>query len=152
MRMRQTERELTEAELYDKAAGWCARAEHCASETALKLRQWGCTDSSVQERITERLREEGYINDMRYCRAFVHDKTAYQGWGRLKTRAMLWAKGLDEAAIEAALADTDKDDYDKALRKAAAKYGAADKERAVRFMTQRGFTYEEALRMTDGKE
>ena len=66
-------REWSMAELQSKAEAYCAHAEHCTSEIMEKMRVWGAT--SVQaEQVTERLIDEKYIDETRYCRAFVHDK------------------------------------------------------------------------------
>ena len=80
--------ELSKQEALDKAQAYCARSEHCASDVRRKLREWA-VDPSLYDFIEEKLYEDNYLNDVRFCKAYVHDKTAYQRWGRLKTQAGL---------------------------------------------------------------
>ena len=78
-------------ELRHKAEAYCATAEHCCSEVHNKLQLWGA-NKEYATIILQRLQADGYINEARYCHAFAHDKVAYQGWGRVKIKAALYAK------------------------------------------------------------
>lgn len=129
-------------ELMTKAEHYTAAAEHCVYDVQLKLRQWGCT-SADEQTIIAHLQQEHFIDQQRYARAFVHDKLLYQGWGRNKLRAGLYAKHIDEATIDAALGTIHEDDYRSVLRKAAAQKKGATREQLLRFLYQRGFTYDE---------
>lgn len=101
---------LTENELLLKASAYCAHTERCPSEVKAKLRQWGVEDESAPDRIVERLKEEGYIDELRYCRAFSADKFRFNRWGRQKILCALLQKGLPRTLIEEALSDiTDED-------------------------------------------
>jgi len=128
--------------LISRAERYCAMAEHCISDVALKLRQWGCRPEDEQT-VLEHLTQSGYIDEQRYANAFVHDKVAYQGWGRNKLKAGLFAKFVDEATIDAALKTIDAADYRRALNKAAAQKKGATREQLLRFLLQRGFTFDD---------
>lgn len=137
------------AELQSKAEAYCAHAEHCTSEIMEKMRVWGAT--SVQaEQVTERLIDEKYIDETRYCRAFVHDKLLYQGWGRVKMRAALQAKRLPSACIAAALEDIDETEYFRVLEKVIQKKKGSP-EQVMRFCLQRGFTLSETKHLLKGQ-
>ena len=125
-----------------KAQSYCARSEHCASEIKEKLWQWGCTDEQWRNEITESLEADRYIDAKRYCHAYVHDKVAYQCWGRVKIRLMLQEKKLPEALIEEALADIDETLYIENLKKALGKH-KDDRERAIRYALQKGYEWKE---------
>lgn len=103
-------KELTEREAYNKAAVYCSRSEHCASEVCEKLRQWGVTDTEVQLRIVQQLVDENYINERRFCQAFVHDKFHFNHWGRQKIAMYLFQKRLPSAFVEEALQEIGDDD------------------------------------------
>lgn len=133
--------EWSEDDWYAKAARYCAAAEHCPQEVRDKLRQWEYDGDT--ETLLRRLREDGYTDDRRYCRAYVHDKTAFQGWGKRKIQAMLLAKRLPEEEINAALAETDEEDYRKTLLHLAEQKKGLGKEKLLRFLLQRGFAYQE---------
>ncbi len=137
------------ADLRNKAETYCASAEHCIWDVRQKLRQWGATNEDT-ESIISHLQAERFVDELRYCQAFVHDKLLYQGWGRMKMRAQLQAKHLSTAAIEQALNEIDRDTYMSVLTRVLAtkkrSIKSADpqaREKLIRFAMQRGFTYDE---------
>lgn len=101
---------MTEKEAFNKAALYCSRSEHCASEVCEKLWQWGVVDEAVRLRIVQQLTDEKYLDDDRYCRAFVHDKFHFNHWGRQKIALYLSRKRLPSACIEEALNEITDDD------------------------------------------
>lgn len=140
--------ETTEYSLHDlttKAEHYAAAAEHCAYDVRLKLRQWGCT-SADEQTIIAHLQRNGYIDHRRYARAYTHDQVAYHGWGRNKIKAALCQKFIDEQAINDALQDIDTQAYTHALQRAIAQKKGATREQLLRFLLQRGFTYDEIHR------
>lgn len=141
--------EWSSDELRNKAEIYCASAEHCCSEVLIKLQQWGA-DSEQSQQIIQQLQTNGYIKEERYCRAFVHDKVLYQGWGRMKVQAALYAKHLPEQYIDAAIEAIDETEYNAVLQRAMQTKKRAIKssdpmarEKLIRFLLQRGFTYDE---------
>ena len=141
--------EWSSDELKSKAEAYCANAEHCSSELALKLQQWGAEQQQA-EHIIAQLKEHHYIDEERYCRAFVHDKLLYQGWGRIKIQAALYAKRLPSVHINTALNSIDRTEYLGILKRVITTKKRAIKsndpmarEKLIRFCLQRGFTYDE---------
>ena len=137
-----TNRELSQAEWLSKAESYCAVAERCRQEVSTKLQQWGAPDA-LHEPILRALEQRGFLDAMRYCRAFVHDKILFQGWGRIKVRMALRQKGLPSPAIEQGMSAVDDDEYGQILRRVAAKKKGANREQLARFLLQRGFSYDE---------
>ena len=135
-------RELSKAEALDKAQVYCARAEHCLADVKRKLYEWG-VNPNFFDFIEENLYAGDYLNDARFCRAYVHDKVAYQGWGRLKIQAGLRAIDLPEKEIREALENIDNAVYVKNLRALIASRKKDSEDKCVRFLIQRGFTYDE---------
>ena len=136
-------------ELKSKAEAYCATAEHCPSELTTKLQQWGANPDDIED-IIAHLKAQRYINEERYCRAFAHDKVLYQGWGRVKIRAALYAKHLPANDIQIALDSLDETEYFDTLKRVMATKKRAIKsndpmarEKLIRFCLQRGFTYDE---------
>ena len=141
--------EWSEAELRTKAEAYCATAEHCVWEVHQKLQQWGATTEQI-ENILAHLQEAGYVDEQRYCHAFVHDKLLYQGWGRMKMRAQLQAKHLPSAKITEALNAINEKEYMQVLERVMAYKKRTIKstdpqarEKLIRFCLQRGFSYED---------
>ena len=137
--------ELSKQEALDKAQVYCARAEHCAADVRRKLWEWG-VDPKMHDDIEEKLYTDGYLNDERFCKAYVHDKVAYQRWGRIKIQAGLRALQLPESAIQEALDGIDENVYKENLTYLAHQHRSDAPEKRMRFLLQRGFTYEEVRR------
>ena len=145
-------KQLTYDQLLVKAEDYCAQSEHCVADVMEKLYAWGCSDKSARERIAEHLIDNNFINHDRYCHAYTHDKMLYQGWGKQKIQMMLRLKHLPEDNIEQALADIDDQTYEDVLRKVIDtklsffKIDDNAEIRLLRFLTQRGFEYDRAIR------
>ena len=131
--------------LLERAARYCAGAEHCAADVAQLLERLGATGVQIDE-VIGILKEQKYIDEQRYCRAFVHDKVAFQGWGRMKIVMGLRAKRLPEAAIQEALEDIDEKIYASNMRKAIQSKRGQDRQKVMRFMLQRGYTFDDLRR------
>ena len=70
---------MTEEEPLNRVAAYCSDAEHCRAEVSDKLQKWGIAYDAI-ERILARLEAEKYIDDERYCRAFIGDKFRFAKW------------------------------------------------------------------------
>ena len=140
--------ELSKAEWLNKAEAYCARAEHCAADVRRKLFEWGAPEETEEglnlfDFIEQKLYENDFLNDARFCHAYVHDKVEYQSWGRLKIQAGLQALQLPSSDIYEALKSIDEIEYFRNLRKLIASRRTDPEEKRLRFLLQRGFTYEE---------
>lgn len=102
--------------LYQAMTALCARREYCCADIAEKLRKKGATQEQTAVLI-DRLIEEGYIDEGRYARAFVHDKILYNGWGRVKVAQHLCAKGVCPAYIQEAMPCITEEQYAEAFQK-----------------------------------
>jgi len=134
--------ELSKAEWLNKAEAYCARAEHCAADVRRKLFEWGAPADLFDE-IEKSLYANDFLNDARFCHAYVHDKVAYQSWGRMKIQAGLRALQIPESAIRVALDRIDENQYFTNLRALARQRKSDSPDKLQRFLAQRGFTYEE---------
>ena len=139
-------KELTPGEALNKAAAYCTLCERCVSEVTAKLPAWGVPHCE-QEKIITRLIEEKFINEARYCHAFVNDKVRFNRWGRIKIRAALSEKRLPRELINEAMDNIDEEQYTEILTATiAAKRkelkGVNDyttKQKIMRFAASRGF-------------
>ena len=135
-------RELSKREWLDKAEAYCAKSEHCAADVRRKLYEWGAPADLFDE-IEQNLYANNFLNDARFCHAYVHDKVAYQSWGRLKIQAGLRALDLPEAEIRKSLDEIDEIQYQKNLQSLIASRHSDSPDKLLRFLAQRGFTYDE---------
>lgn len=106
---------ISPAEALNKATAYCTLCERCISEVSKKLTTWGVPPAE-QQRIIDRLQDEGFINEERYCRAFVNDKLRFNRWGRVKIRAALYEKRLPREYITQAIEQIDEEQYMQTLR------------------------------------
>ena len=134
--------ELSKLEALTKAQAYCARAEHCAADVRRKLYEWQI-DPDLFDFIEKNLYENDYLNDARFCSAYVHDKIEYQRWGRLKIQAGLRALQLPEREIQEAIKTIDERVYTQNIRHLAASRRTASYEQQMRYLLQRGFTLDE---------
>ena len=138
---------LTAAEALARAAALCDKCEQCSPDIIKKLAAWGISTSD-SAKIIQRLKETRYLDDMRFARAYAHDKMAYSGWGRNKIIQGLWAKRLAREYIEASCDELDEEEYnDIALRVVRSKVRSLpgglstyeNRMKVMRFGVQRGF-------------
>ncbi|MBO5864462.1 MAG: RecX family transcriptional regulator [Bacteroidaceae bacterium] len=106
---------ISPSEALNKAAAYCTLCERCISEVSAKLTAWGVPQTE-QEEIIARLTNEKFIDEERYCRAFVNDKVKFNRWGRIKITAALREKNLPQEYIKEALENIDDDIYLQALK------------------------------------
>ncbi len=129
----------------ERAARYCAGAEHCVADVEQLLARLGANDVQIDE-VIGILQKQQYLDEQRYCRAFVHDKVAFQAWGRMKIIMGLRAKHLPEQEIQQALEDMDETVYASNIRKAIQSKRGQDKQKIIRFMLQRGYTFDDLRR------
>ena len=152
-----TNERLTKAELQDKAEAYCSRQEHCRSEVAAKLAAWGAEAGEADD-ILSALEGDGFIDDARYSRFYIHDKYLYDKWGWHKIAQALSLKRIP-SSVYAPLMDEviDRDEYLEILsRLLAAKrrtVKAADnytlRQKLLRFALQRGYSIDDASQCLD---
>ena len=107
-------KQYTFDELLHKAASYCSISEHCVSEVEAKLMVWNAS-SADRKRIVAHLKKGGFINEQRFCSAFVKDKFRFNKWGKIKISLELEAKGLDGNLINNAISLIDEDEYEEML-------------------------------------
>ena len=139
-------KELTSGEALNKAAAYCTLCERCQSEVSTKLTAWGVPHDE-QEKIITRLIEEKFIDESRYCRAFVNDKVKFNRWGRIKITAALREKHLPQEHIKEALENIDEEAYMQSLkevieikrRELKGKDDFATQQKIIRHAASRGY-------------
>ncbi len=129
---------MTETEGKTLAERYCSGAEHCCFEVRAMLQRHEAESGDI-DRILKHLIKEGYIDESRYARAFVHDKVRFAKWGRVKIAQALWQKRIPQDVADSALATIDEDEYMTALNDVAqsryrAAKGATEYERKMKAM------------------
>jgi recX family len=99
-----------------RAASFCAESERSVAEVERKLRKWGVDGDDI-DNIIDKLKSDDFVNDERYCKAYINDRFRLNHWGKVKIRYELGKRDVDRQYIDAALADIDDDEYTEVLRK-----------------------------------
>ena len=141
---------MTESEGKTLAERYCSGAEHCCLEVRAMLERHKAESEDI-DRILKYLVKEGYVDESRYVRAFVHDKVRFAKWGRNKIAQALWQKRIPQNVADDALSSIDEDEYMAALKDVVkSRYrtvkGATEYERKMKTMkTVCGRGYEPSL-------
>jgi regulatory protein len=139
-------RDLIVKETYAKMAQLCSRSEQCSADIRKKMIAYEIMDELVEE-IISKLKEEKFLDDERYVKAYISDKFRLNKWGKIKMRYYLKAKGLSDDLIEIGLHEIKEEQYKKAListlKEKAKTIKSGDKfdkmGQIIRFAQSRGF-------------
>ena len=133
----------------DKMRRLCSRREYCVSDIRAKLMKELDGDVQKVETAINKLKEERYVDYLRYATAYARDKAAISGWGATKIRYMLSAKGVAKDVISEALNEVDEAKASSRLEKLLEnKYKSLKddpqwKIKLLRFALGRGYSYDE---------
>lgn len=97
-----------------KIMNTCARAEKCSWDVRQKLRRWDLSESQI-ESIIKQLTEQEFVDDERFARAYVKDKSQFNSWGKTKIRYHLQAKRIPAAFISKAMKGIKEEVYHEQL-------------------------------------
>lgn len=172
-----TESELEELEtesqfgkLYGRALEYCLMRPHSAKElrdylyrktrtTKLKSKKTGelydkpGVSQEVAARVFDRLIEKGYIDDEKFTRYWIENRSLTKGTSRRKLTAELRAKGVETGVIERHLAESSRDEESelaKVIAKKRSRY--PDDQKFIQYLMRQGFLYDDiklALRPED---
>lgn len=138
----------------------CSRRECCSAEILEKLKRSGLSESDSAE-ILQSLRRSGYIDDSRYAAAFARDRSSLSGWGAAKIAFQLRRKGISDEILRSALSAIDSSKAASRLHEVLlVKWKELRREddmqkkrnKALRFATGRGYSFDEALKVINELE
>ena len=138
-------------------AAYCSRSERCVSDIKRKLSKWEISEHD-QNNILKRLQDEKFLNEERFCKAFVNDKSKYNKWGVYKIRFELKKKEIPDSLIREALKNiAPEENEERLLQLLQAKQKSVNgknefeiRQKLIRFAAGRGFSLEE-IEKTLGK-
>ena len=124
-----------------------------------KLQRWGISYDAI-DRIINRLEQEKYIDEERFCRAFINDKYRFAKWGKMKIGQALQLKKISSSVYWPYLNEIDEEEYHAVLQKllvAKRKSVRAESEyelngKLVRFALSRGFEMKDICRCIEVSE
>jgi regulatory protein len=141
---------MTCEQALNRSANYCGQSERCIFDVRKKLDAWEIAKDE-QDKIILRLQQEKFLDERRYCRAFVNDKTKYARWGAFKIELELKNKQIPEDLIRESLENLNPEENRERLRqlidrKRKTVNGKDEfeiREKLVRFAVGRGFPLEE---------
>lgn len=150
------EQESLFGKLYGRALEYCLMRPHSAKEVRDYLyRKTRPTRSKTGEmragaspeitaRVYDRLLEKGYIDDTKFTRYWVENRSLTKGASFRKLTAELRAKGVDTGIIDEALSQTDRNNIEelsKVIAKKQARY--PDTQKFMMYLARQGFSYDD---------
>lgn len=126
----------------------CSKAEYCRADVYRKALKDLEGDVEAAGKVVEQLVADKYVDDARYASAYAREKAGLQGWGPVKIRFQLRAKGVSDQVIAAALEEVEPDRAaDKLERLLAAKARTLQGDpqfrlKLIKFGLSRGYEYE----------
>jgi len=136
---------------------WCAYRERSQFETAQKLQTFTLSPSD-KKNIMHYLSERGYVDELRFARAFVRGKFRQNQWGRLKIQAALRSQHIASDIVKKALGTIDEAEYERIIHKLAVAKAKTlnedantyeNKAKIYRYLSAKGFTPDEIRKATE---
>ncbi|HXL23865.1 MAG TPA: regulatory protein RecX [Candidatus Dormibacteraeota bacterium] len=103
----------TESELYDVAVRALMRRAHSVHEMKKVLARRTDNELLVQV-VMARLRENGQLDDSRYAKQFVRQRTEIRRQGKFRIARDLRARGIPDRHVDAAIADASNPETESA--------------------------------------
>lgn len=163
-----TDEELTALEtesqfgkLYARTLEYCLMRPHSAKEvrdylyrktrtTKLRSKKTGelydkpGVSTEVTQRVFDRLVEKGYIDDEKFTRYWVDNRSLTKGASKRKLTAELRSKGVEQSLIDKFLAESSRSDDDeikKIITKKRSRY--PDEQKLIQYLARQGFNYDD---------
>ena len=132
---------------YTRALHFLSFRSRSIQETRDYLTRKGCSPE-LTSAVLRRLEEEGYLDDARFCREWLENRSAFRPRGVSLIKAELRQKGVSNEVIETSLAQADLQESELALKAAqrvVGRYAALPQEtfrlRLGAFLQRRGFSF-----------
>ena len=136
---------ISEEEALSRLRYLCSKSEKCVQDLRDKLKSWNYNGNP--EKIIDLLKEDNFIDEQRFCEAYVRDKIKFSGWGKIKVRYYLKSKRIPENLIDNVLKQISEVEYKDILIKELKKKSKSIKEhdkykhkqKLLNFAAQRGY-------------
>lgn len=100
--------------------------------------------TEVTARVFDRLVEKGYIDDEKFTRYWVENRSLTKGASKRKLTAELRSKGVEQSIVEKFLAESlrsDDDEIKKIIAKKRNRY--PDEQKLIQYLARQGFNYDD---------
>lgn len=124
-----------------------------------KLSKWKVSGSLLMQKVVDRMRELGYVDDRKFVSWWISQRTAFRPKGKRALVAELRAKGISPAVIDEVFSETlpeDFDEYESAKKSIGKKLVLwaempviEQKKNVYTFLAARGFSSQITSRVID---
>lgn len=97
-------------EVFVKLSSYCVYQERSRKECWDKMADYDLSQDS-RECVIDLLKEEDFLNESRFVRAYAGGKFRVKKWGRHKIKNGLRQKGISDKLIQVALKQIDEQEY-----------------------------------------
>jgi len=159
------EQESQFGKLYGRALDYCLMRPHSQFEVQnylfKKTRPTRGKDGNLRpgvsdetsKRVLSRLIEKGYIDDYKFSKFWVENRSLGKGISRRKLLSELKSKGVSNTIIDQVLAETERSDEDevkKIIKKKRRHY--SDDKKLMEYLARLGFRYDDIKQALDGTD
>lgn len=133
----------------------CVRREYCTSDIRRKALDRCEGDAALADELVASLKADRFVDDVRYASAFAREKSSLTGWGPVKIRFALRAKGIADSDIAAGLAEIEEDRASSRLASLlqnkwkSLSDDPAGRLKLIRFALSRGYEYSQVEGIVD---
>ena len=142
-------------QVLDALEAQCAKREYCTAEIRRKALERLDWDAEAAGAVVDALVEGRFVDDCRYAAAYAREKSSLSGWGPVKIRTTLLARGVPRDAVLAALDEIDPERASAKLEKVLeAKWRTLQDDpqgrlKLIRFALSRGYDYDPVRPLID---
>lgn len=137
---------------------FCAYRERAEYEVHQRAVQLGMLPAQIKSAMAT-LKEEGFLNQERFLRAYVHDKRTFQGWGPYKIQAHLRHYDIPNADIQQALDEVSPEFWMTSLQKLVHQktslppedWDVVQRQKMFRWLYGRGFSSDQIQEVFGGE-
>jgi regulatory protein len=138
---------ITYEQAIHRLAALCSLRERCIQDICQKLTLWKFSEKD-QKKIVQYLQNEQFLDEKRFCKAYVNDKFKYNQWGICKIKYELKKKQIPDHLIQEALIEIDSKEIREQLRRLLESKRKTIKgkneyeinQKLIRFANSRGFS------------
>ena len=137
----------SEEQILSAIQAQCVKREYCVADIRRKALERCGGDARMAGEIVASLIADRFVDDARYAAAFAREKASLTGWGPVKIKFALRAKGLSERDIASGLAEVDADAASARLESVLrSKWKSLSEDsdgrlKLIRFALSRGYEY-----------
>lgn len=143
----------SEKQALAKIAAYCSKAERSEFDVRRKLQNWEMSNDEILN-IIKHLKDEQFLNEERFCEAFIKDKIRFNKWGKSKIVYELKKKQISAQSIDRCFENIDTDMLEDQLqsvlltklKSVKANNNYEKRNKLIRFALGRGYQLDQIIK------